>query len=322
LKVIAFPNPHARPSAETVAEAPPAATALGHDEPPRYDRITVRAITIAIVLSLFVHVVILVSPLMDTVTQEQKPPADEIGPLTVSIATPPPPPSPTPLPQKPTVEEPTPTPTPKPQAVKPKPIAPRPPSQIAINRGNTPPFVVPPPTTAQPPTPQQTPTPPVASSFEEELAIRQRARRAQNGGAPDDVVESESERANRIAKANIMAQQRAANPGQDPNQSGGMFDHLRTGVNEAEFVFNGWNRDFQRGMGKTYEVHSKDGDIQMAVVRQMIEIIREREPGDFTWYGSAHKEVVMSARPKDQKELELFLLKEMYPTDPRVIGRR
>ena len=323
MKVLAFPNPRARPSEES-ADAPAVAStaaALTDDEPRQYDRITVRAITIALVLSLFVHIVVLVSPWMDRLTQEQKAPADEIGPLTVSIASPPPPPGPTPAPQKPAVEQPTPKPQP---VVKSKPTPAQPQSRIAVSGARTPPFVVPPPTTAQPPQPvaQPTPQPPVASSFEEELAMRQRARRAQNGGAPDSVVESDSERANRIAKGNIMAQQRSASPGQDPSQSGGMFDLRHTGISDAEFVFNGWNRDFQRGMGKTYDVRAKDGDIHLAVVRQMIEIIRDKQPGDFTWYGTAHKEVVMSARPKDQKELELFLLREFYPEDPRAQTHR
>ena len=348
MKVLAFPGQRQRPpedgdgfvdAAVAAPVAPSAASAafLSEAPPPQYDRITVRAITIALVLSLFVHIIVLVSPLLDDLNKEQKAPADEQGPLSVTIAqSKPQPPSPQQQPQpkqEEAVQQPTPTPRPAQvtksppvtKPVKPRPITPQPRSQIAIDNGRTPPFVVPPPLTAQPSAPDapaappqpSRPTPPVASSFEEELAIRQRARRAQNGGAPDEVVESDNERANRIAKANIMAQQRSASPGQDPDQSGGIFDLRHTGLTEAEFVFNGWNRDFRRGMGKTYEVKAKDGDINLAVVRQMIDIIREQQPGDFTWYGRSHKEVVLSARPKDQKELEVFLLKEFYPADPR-----
>ena len=51
----------------------------------------------------------------------------------------------------------------------------------------------------------------------------------------------------------------------------------------------------------------------------MIEIIREQQPGDFEWYSYRlkGKSVIMSARPKDQPELEAFLLKEFYEGDPR-----
>ncbi len=155
------------------------------------------------------------------------------------------------------------------------------------------------------------------------LAARQRARRAANGGAPDEVVESDDERANRIAKANVMAQQRSASPGQDPDQAGGIFDLRHTGLNDAEFIFNGWNRNFQRKLGQTFEVRTgSNSDIHIAVVRKMIEVIREQKPGDFEWYNyRTGKSAVMSARVKDQPELELFLLKEFYPEDPRVNPR-
>lgn len=105
-------------------------------------------------------------------------------------------------------------------------------------------------------------------------------RRAQNGGAPDSVLKSDDERANRIAKANIAAQQRSASPGRV--EAGAIFEMKRTGVRYAEFVWNGWNRDCRRKAGKTYEVtQGNNPTIQLAVVRQMIEIIREQQPSDF-----------------------------------------
>jgi hypothetical protein len=133
------------------------------------------------------------------------------------------------------------------------------------------------------------------------------------------VVESDNERANRIAKANVMAQQRSASPGQDPDQAGGIFDLRHTGLTDAEFIFNGWNRTFQRSLGQTIEVRvPPSGDIRLAVVRRMIDIIRQQKPGDFEWYNyRTGKTVTMSARPKDQPELEAFLIKEFYPQDPR-----
>ena len=369
MKVLAFPAPRRDPDAgaeaepvevglapDTTAEgiADPTTTATaataegspptverppsfdGQAPPPQYDRITVRAITVAIVLSLFVHILIFVSPLMDPVTEEMKAPADEIGPLSVTIAQArPQPPAPVPQPQKQAeaVEQPAPKsparpPTPTPRTRTP---ASQPQNRIAINRGPRAPFVVPPPTTAQPsvqqPTPDVRPTPPQSAptqeNFEDVLAARQRARRAQNGGAPDEVLESDDERANRIAKANIAAQMRSASPGQDQDQAGGIFELTHVGINDAEFVFNGWNRDFRRKLGKTYDVRANaDGDIRLAVIRQMILIIRDQRPGDFEWYNPKRgKSVVMSARLKDQPELELFLMKEFFPQDPRSQAR-
>ena len=328
MKVLAFPGPkHTPPVAideEVVAPSPLPETAFDGEGPKHYDRITIRAITVAIVLSFFVHFAIIFLPLMNKVDQELKAPADEIGPLSVTIAQSNPPPAPTPQPKQPTsVEKPTPTP-PRP-VPKTQPTPPRPRSQIAINNGRTPPFVIPPPTTVQQPTPEavQTPQPikPTTDDFSEVLAARQRQRRAENGGAPDSVLESDDQKASRIAKANVAAQQRSSSPGQDQSEAGGIFEMKRTGSSDAEFVFNGWNRDFRRKLGKTYEVRiGNNPSIQLAVVRQMIEIIREQQPGDFEWYSYRlkGKSIIMSARPKDQKELEAFLLQEFYGNDPRL----
>lgn|GEM_PF-185249 len=328
MKVLAFPTPKHTPPAtleEEVLPPPSPAAALDGEGPKHYDRITIRAITVAIVLSFFVHFAIIFLPLMSKVDQELKAPADEIGPLSVTIAqSNPQPPAPTPQQkQEPAVEQPTPQP-PRP-VPKTKPTPPRPRSQIAINNGRTPPFVIPPPTTVQTPTPEvvQTPKPitPTTDDFSEVLAARQRQRRAENGGAPDSVLESDDQKASRIAKANIAAQQRSASPGQDQSEAGGIFEMKRTGSSDAEFVFNGWNRDFRRKLGKTYDVKiGNNPTIQLAVVRQMIEIIREQQPGDFEWYSYRlkGKSIIMSARPKDQKELEAFLLQEFYGNDPRM----
>ncbi len=326
MKVLAFPGPKHNPSPdaeEEVVVPPSPEPALDGEGPKHYDRITIRAISVAVVLSLFVHFALLFVPMMSKVDQELKAPADEIGPLSVTIAqSNPQPPAPQ---QKQEAAVDTPRPTPPKPAPKTRPSPPRSQSQIAITNGRTPPFVIPPPTTVQPPTPEaaQTPQPvvPTTDDFAERLAANQRARRAANGGAPDEVLESDDQRASRIAKANIAAQQRSSSPGQDQSEAGGIFEMKRTGSSDAEFVFNGWNRDFRRKLGKTYEVKiGNNPTIQLAVIRQMIEIIREQQPGDFEWYSYRlkGKSIIMSARPKDQKELEAFLLQEFYGNDPRL----
>ncbi|MEO8938879.1 MAG: hypothetical protein ABI277_01375 [Burkholderiaceae bacterium] len=327
MKVLAFPNPRQEPPREAAEDAaPPPPVIGGGDGSSHYDRVSVRVITIAVVVSLFIHFAILILPLMDQTNQELKAPADEIGPLSVTIAgAKPQPPAPVQQPREQVAEKPTPTP-PKP-AAKPKPTPPRRQSQIAINSGRTPPFVVPPPAAPQS-APQVMPTPrpvvPTTDDFSEQLAARQRARRAENGGAPDEVLESDDARANRIAKGNIAAQQRSSSPGQDQSEAGGIFELKHTGLNEAEFVFNGWNRDFRRKLGKTYEVkQGNNSSIQLAVIRQMIEIIREVQPGDFQWYSYRlkGKTIIKSARPKDQADLEEFLMQEFYPLGPSMSGK-
>jgi hypothetical protein len=57
------------------------------------------------------------------------------------------------------------------------------------------------------------------------------------------------------------------------------------------------------------------GDIELAIVRRMIELIRTHYTGDFRW--DSHRigrVVVLSARPEDQAELERFLQNEFFDT--------
>ena len=321
MKVLAFPKPKAdAPARAAVDDTPPPEIASGGDGT-HYDRITVRVITIALVLSLFIHVTILLLPLIDKTEQQMRAPADELGPLSVSIAQSKPPP-PGRQPEQPPAATPTPTPTPRPVPKQQRPTPPRPAPQIALN-GQRPPFVVPPPPPAPVPEAAPTPTPAPTDDFSDLVAQRQRARRAQNGGVPDQIEESDDQKANRIATANIKAQQRSASPGQDPSEGGGLFELRRTGLTDAEFLFYGWNQTIRRSGARVVEVRrGTNPDIRIAVVRAMIDIIREQKPGDFEWQSHRlNKTIVMSARAKDQPELERFLMREFYPDDSRGAGK-
>ncbi len=296
--------------------APERGSALDGDGPRRYDRITVRAITVALVLSLFIHFAVIFIPFLQN-QQPLRTSGEELGPLSVKID----PSKPQPQARADEPVQPTPTPS-KPQAPK---AAIRPPSQrptprIAINKPSTG-FVVPAPAPAPPqevaPTPQ--PAPDTDQAFSDLIAQRQRARRAQNGGAPDTVIESDDDRARRIATANVQSQQRAASPDQDPNAGGGLFQLQRVGLHEAQFLFRGWNKSFRRNWSQQVEVQQGNNpDIRIAIVRSMIAIIREQKPGDFEWESHRLGKVfTKSARAKDQPELETFLMKEFFPDDAR-----
>ena len=57
------------------------------------------------------------------------------------------------------------------------------------------------------------------------------------------------------------------------------------------------------------------GDVDLAIVKRMIELIRTHYNGDFRW--DSHylgRVVVLSARPDDQVELEAFLVREFFGT--------
>jgi hypothetical protein len=329
VKVLAFPGPKQRVPDEAVEDVappePPRPSFDGESPPPEYDRITIRAITVAIVLSLFVHLLVILLPAFNKVDKEQRAPADEQGPLQVSIAQQTtPPPGPQAKPEPPPVaqqQQPTPVqqrPTPK------RPQTPQRTPQLAV-RNSPSPFAVPPPVEQPQPQPQpqvQTPPKPAVDDFASTVAAQQRARRNANGGQPDAVLESDDEKASRIAKANILAQQRSMNPGTDPDQAGGIFDLRHTGFTDAEFVFNGWNSTFGRKNPETHDVRvPPGGDIRIAVIREMIGIIRKQRPDTFEWYSQNRgKSITMSARVQDQPELETFLMTEFYPQDPRAQG--
>lgn len=96
----------------------------------------------------------------------------------------------------------------------------------------------------------------------------------------------------------------------------GVFEILDKGTRRAEFAFNGWRPDSQRKWREVIEVDAgPGGDIERAIVRRMIELIRTHYSGDFNW--ESHRLgriVVLSARPQDNQDLEDFLVREFFGT--------
>jgi hypothetical protein len=54
-------------------------------------------------------------------------------------------------------------------------------------------------------------------------------------------------------------------------------------------------------------------DIRVAVVRKMIEIIRDEVSGDFTWMSRRGGIATLSARPADNAQLEAYILHDIFP---------
>ncbi|MBB3120196.1 cell envelope integrity protein TolA [Pseudoduganella violacea] len=167
------------------------------------------------------------------------------------------------------------------------------------------------PRTPQPPA-KLTPPPPQVDDMQ---AMVEAARR-RRGAVPsaDAAPESDDDRARRIARANIMgAQGRSANG--ERNETGGIFDVTNKTFNSADVKFRGWNTNFKRQWLQQVHVEvSGEADIETAVVKKMIELIRKEKPGDFEWESHRLGKVVrMSARKDDEAELAAFLMKEMFP---------
>ncbi|NML63029.1 hypothetical protein HHL21_18480 [Massilia sp. RP-1-19] len=142
------------------------------------------------------------------------------------------------------------------------------------------------------------------------------AKRRQERGAPSEQPEAESEsaRGTRNALANIAAAN-GRSKGDDRNETGGVFSVTNQSFSSAELKFRGWNPNFKRRWLQQVRVElGGEKDIETAIVKKMIELIRKEKTGDFDWDSHRLQRVVkMSARVQDTAELEAFLFKEMFP---------
>lgn len=95
---------------------------------------------------------------------------------------------------------------------------------------------------------------------------------------------------------------------------GGVFQILRIGTRTAEFAFNGWKPDARSQWREVIEVDAGLlGNVELAIIRRMIELIRTHYTGDFQW--ESHRlgrTITLSARPEDQPGLEDVLMKEFF----------
>ncbi|MES2264058.1 MAG: hypothetical protein V4724_36520 [Pseudomonadota bacterium] len=172
---------------------------------------------------------------------------------------------------------------------------------------------------------QETYVPPVQATMkpptpvvEEDMQARveaARKRRAEANPQPQaEPQESESERGNRIARANIMGAQ-GRNAAGERDESGGVFTIINRTSLGADFKFRGWSTNFKRNWSQQVHVDlGTERDIETAIVKKVIDLIRKEHPGDFPWESHRLGKVVqMSARKQDQPELEAFLIKEFFP---------
>ncbi len=295
--------------------------------------IVIPVLWIALLLSLLVHLAALWEwlPKLNPIAAEPglNDKAAASAPIIARLGVPAPKPAEAPsAPQAPAVEaRPTPPPQPpppQPPRPRPRPRVERPPPPLATPAPS--PLVVPappppeaPPAVARatpPPTPVPAPPPATGGDLSSYIASRRRARGdPETSGSPDGApVESDIARRDRIVASNLASvNSQPFNEG--PRNSGGVFQIIRVGYDDAEFAFFGWNRDIKRRANMRIEVRrgADDPDIQHAIVRKMIAIIREYEVEDFTWESlRLGRNVRLSARQRDTAELEAFLMREFF----------
>jgi hypothetical protein len=262
--------------------------------------------TIGISISLLVHASFLF--LLFT-TQMPKPPqstgSESRVPLVVELNMQPPGPKAAPLrPATPAVQA-----RPARPAPKKRPAPPPPPRAAAPPRSPAATRPAPPPAPASP-TPDNAPPP---SDMAEMVAAARAPRRAAGIPAPGERANEEGARprGDVVARANI-AHSLAQASGR--SGAGGIFHITHKGVRNAEFLFRGWDNDSRAGVRELVEVDAgPNGNVEDAIVRKMIEIIRRHQPGDFNW--NSHRlgrVVVLSARREDNAGLEDFLKKEFF----------
>lgn len=195
----------------------------------------------------------------------------------------------------------------------PRPTPPRRPPEIAQrSRFTTPPAIVVPPPEYVPP---QAPPAPINVEPPVDLMAmvnkKRQEREAAVQGSPPGAPASEPS-ANDVAMANINRNLQTLAGGK-PGTSG-VFEILSKGQREARFSFRGWTPGIGNNWREVVEVDAGlNGNVELAIVRKMIEMIRTHYKGDFNW--DSHRLgriVVLSARPEDNAGLEAFLMREFF----------
>lgn len=164
----------------------------------------------------------------------------------------------------------------------------------------------PPPPMAEPATDMQ--------SYLEAARARRRAsqgfseREIAAAAALDGLDRQPSEEERRMAqiKRNLM-------PG-----TSGVFQILSMDSRTAAFSFRGWTVDASNARREYIAVDiGTNANIEIAIVRRMIELIRRYYQGNFNWESQRlDRTVVLSARPEDNDGLEEFMMKEFFRTPP------
>jgi len=176
-----------------------------------------------------------------------------------------------------------------------------------------------------PPSPQPQPQRQQAEPPQEtDMMAAIEARRKQRGaptGSETNQPESEAARGTRNALANIASVNNRGSD--DANESGGIFSITNKTFNTMDLKFRGWNPSFKRRWLTAVTVEQgSERDIETAVIKKMIELIRREKSGDFEWDSHRLGRVVkLSARPQDTEQLMTFLYKEMFPDYRATPGR-
>lgn len=306
----------------------------------RHDVVTIPTIRIAFAVSILVHVAVLwvVLPHLRALMEPQQTKAPsalavELTPRSTTVASaaaaPAPPPERATPPREratpPAVSRPAPPVrhrrappkrAPPPMLARQAPRAPQLPP-VAPEPAPVTPQPAPAPKATPPPAVEPAPMPPPPAT---DLASYVDAQRRARGEAPaadgstGGSAESDIARRDRIVAANLGLD-RTPTFGNDERNAGGLFQITELGYDTAQFYFFGFDPAIRRKAKLLIDVRKGNAaDIRIAVVRKMIEIIREAIAGDFVWVSQRlGRRVTLSARPGDNAGLEDFILHDIFP---------
>ena len=212
---------------------------------------------------------------------------------------------PPPQPEKPKIEEPKPAPKSPPLPAQARPQT----KPKAAEKPVKPKVPIPAKEVAKTKAPPQPPAD--APSDLSEYINQSKARRRAEGlfDTPDSAPAATAKQlsTDEIRMANIR--RNLQNPG-----TSGIFQILRIGPRTADFSFRAWTTGQSNPRLQTIHVEAgPDGNVELAIIRRMIQLIREHYKEDFNWESHRlHRVVVLSAREKDTAGLEEFLMREFF----------
>jgi len=283
-----------------------------------YSRVSNRTIWVALVISMLLHALAIWGwlPRQHQVSLDDSKRETTSGRLQVQLAsraapTPVPPPAAAPAPEVRTQP-------PAPEKTAPLKRTPRPSSKapaLALDRP------APDKAPAAPAPAESRPAPQAAGDLSSYIAARRQARgevAPADPPVPAPPAEKASDPRDQIVAANLGLD-RTPTFGDNPRGGGGIFQIRRMGPEDAEFLFFGWNKEINRNAAQVIEVRKGgNSSMQIAVVRRMIQIIREKADGDILWISHRlGRELTLSARPRDNAGLEDFLMQEFFGKQAR-----
>ena len=261
--------------------------------PPR----TLRRIAIGLGISFCLHVLFFVfAPKRDN-TQEIKAQESQ-GPLVVRLS-PAAKPSPPAAAQVPPAQSPSQTLTP------PRPRTPLPPTMMTVPS-------ITPQTTLLLPEPPVAPAPPrQPEAAPTDFMSMVNANRERRAAAEAAGGRGREPSADDIAMANINRNAQTLRP---RDGTSGVFQILSKGQRAAQFSFRGWTNDASNSRREVIDVDAGlNGNVDLAIVRRMIALIRTHYQGNFNWDSHRLGRVVpLSARVEDSAGLEEFMMREFF----------